>query len=82
MATNFLAECYMKRGIDPATRELGEEVAAIARELAVDVRFVQVISIPEDEICFYLFEAPSADDVRLVAEGAGLHPERILETRR
>ena len=82
MATSFLAECYMARGIDPVTRELGEEVAVIARELAVEVRFVQVISIPEDEICFYLFEAPSVDDVRLVADRAGLRPERIVETVR
>ncbi len=79
---SFLVERYVPTDAEPAGHALGEELAAVARTLAVDVRFVEVIFVPEDELCFYLFEARSADDVRLVAELAGLHPERIVEARR
>lgn len=37
------------------------------------------IYIPDDEICFYLFEAPSARDVADVAVRAGLDLLRVVE---
>jgi hypothetical protein len=43
------------------------------------VRFLQSIFVPEDEICFYLYEARSADAVCEAASRAGLRFERITE---
>jgi hypothetical protein len=37
------------------------------------------IHIPDDELCFYVFEAASAEDAALVAETAGLDTLRIVE---
>ena len=43
------------------------------------VRFDHSIYIPSDEICFFVFEAPSASDVALAAQQAGLKAVRIVE---
>lgn len=37
------------------------------------------IFIPEDEICFHLFEGPSAEAVWEVSERAGIACERVVE---
>jgi hypothetical protein len=44
-----------------------------------DVRFLRSIFVPEDETCFYLFEATSADTVREAAARAGLAFGRVAE---
>ena len=43
------------------------------------VRFERSIHVPEDEICFFVFDAPSSRDAALAAERAGLDPMRIVE---
>jgi hypothetical protein len=43
------------------------------------VRFDQTIHVPEDEICFFVFEALSSRDAALVAEQAQLGPLRVVE---
>lgn len=35
--------------------------------------------IPEDELCFFVFDAPSRRDAALVAQRAGLEPIRVVE---
>jgi hypothetical protein len=35
--------------------------------------------VPEDETCFYLYEAASADDVREAARRANLPAETVVE---
>jgi hypothetical protein len=35
--------------------------------------------VPEDEICFFIVDAPSGRDAALVAQRAGLDPIRIVE---
>ena len=37
------------------------------------------IHVPEDEICFFVFEAPSGRDAALAAERAGLDAFRVVE---
>ena len=68
----FLAELYVSRanegGVRPAAEALG-----------TTVHFVRSIFVPEDEICFLLFEAASVDDVLEAARTAGLRFERISE---
>ena len=43
------------------------------------VRFDRSILIPEDEICFFVFNAPSARDAALAAQLADLEPIRVVE---
>jgi hypothetical protein len=78
---SFLVESYLSNQTEPEPSDLAARLGAAAEALGVAVHFLRVISIPEDEICFYLFDAPSADAVRLVSGRAGLRHERILEAR-
>jgi hypothetical protein len=43
------------------------------------VQFVRATYIPEDEICFFVFNAPSGCDAALAAQRAGLEPIRVVE---
>jgi len=43
------------------------------------VRFDRTIHVPEDEICFFVFDAPSGRDAALAAERAELNPFRVVE---
>jgi hypothetical protein len=43
------------------------------------VRFVRSIFVPEDETCFLLVDATSAEDVRETARRASLEYERVVE---
>ena len=49
----------------------------MARE-GTRVDFEGSIHVPEDEICFFTFAAPSARDAVLVAQRAGLGPLRVV----
>ena len=53
-----------------------------ARELTrhgTPVRFVRSIFVPEDEICFFVFDAISADAVEATCARAALRFERVVE---
>ncbi len=59
-----------------------EDVSAAADELTREgthVQLVQSILVPEDETCFYLFQAQTGDAVREVAARTGLRFERVVE---
>ena len=45
----------------------------------IPVRFLRSLFVPEDDACFYLYEAASVDDVRDAARRAGLAFERVAE---
>jgi hypothetical protein len=45
----------------------------------VPVGFERSIHVPEDELCFFVFEAPSGSVAALVAERAGLDAIRVVE---
>jgi len=79
---SYLVETYLARG------HAGERVArerrarSAAQELTEErthVRFERSIHVPEDEICFYVFDAPTAGDAAHAAERAGLDPIRVVE---
>jgi len=44
------------------------------------VRFVRTVFVPEDEACFYLYEAVSPEAVRMAAQLAALPLGSITET--
>ena len=43
------------------------------------VRFDRTIHVPEDEICFFVFDAPSGREAALAAQQAELEPLRVVE---
>jgi hypothetical protein len=75
----FLAEVYVAES-DAASVECGAELARMGAEHAVSagasVRYLRTF-VPEEETCFYLYEAPSADAVLEAGRRAGLTFERI-----
>jgi Nickel responsive protein SCO4226-like len=44
-----------------------------------DVRYVRSTFVPEDEVCFHVFEAISADAIRALGRQASLTFDRIVE---
>jgi len=73
--TEFLGELYVPRGHGVAVEDDEVRVRAAAAELTREgrpVRFLRTIFVPEDETCFYLFEASSAGSVREVGARAAL----------
>lgn len=78
----FLVECYVSRSKSDLVADDSEEARLAAEALAregADVRFLRSIFVPEDETCFYLYEATSAQVVRDAANRAGLTFERVTE---
>jgi hypothetical protein len=80
----FLAELYVSR----ADADGGERVASRARFAAealtsegTAVDCLSSILVPEDETCFLLYRAASADVVRAAATRAALVLERISPAR-
>jgi hypothetical protein len=79
---SYLVETYLARG-DASGRVACERRAhsaaeALTRE-GTRVRFDRAIHVPEDEICFFVFEAPSNLAATLLAERAGLDHVRVVE---
>jgi hypothetical protein len=79
----FLVELYVARADTSAVERGADRARRAAEELTAEgtpVRFLRSIFVPEDETCFLLCEAASADTVREVARRAALPYERIAET--
>jgi hypothetical protein len=77
---SYLVETYLARSQagDRAARE--RRARSAARELTPEsVRFEHSIYVPEDEICFFVFDAPSRREAALAAQHAGLEPIRVVE---
>lgn len=59
-----------------------EDVSRVAGELTSEGKQVQLLRsvfVPEDELCFYLFDAESTEVVAETARRSGLRFERLLE---
>ena len=79
---SYLVETYLARGRTHERAEHERRARTAAAELTrgeTRVSFDRSIHVPEDEICFYVFEAPSARQAAYVAERAGLDPIRVVE---
>jgi hypothetical protein len=79
---SYLVETYLadRRPGERAGRE--RRARSAANELTTGtarIRFERSIHVPEDEICFFVFEAPSARDAALAAQHAQLDPIRVVE---
>ncbi len=79
---SYLVETFLPRG-GAGERTARERRARSAAEAltrkGTRVRFENTIHVPEDEICFFVFEAPSSRDAALVAQQAELAPLRVVE---
>ena len=79
---SYLVETYLARGRAGERAARDQQARAAAGELTQErtpVRFACSIYIPEDEICFFVFDAPSGRDAALVAHRAQLDPVRVVE---
>jgi len=79
---SYLVETFLPRGAagERAARE--RRARSAVEELkykGTSVRFDRTIHVPEDEICFFVFQAPSSQDAALAAELAELRPLRVVE---
>jgi hypothetical protein len=79
---SYLLETFLSRSTARERTARERRARSAAEELTrqgTRVRFDRTIHVPEDEICFYVFEATSARDAVLAAERAGLNPIRAVQ---
>jgi hypothetical protein len=79
---SYLVETFLPGGGagERAARE--RRARSAAEELTrkgTRVRFDHTIHVPEDEICFFVFDAPSSQDAALAALLAEVGPLRVVE---
>ena len=78
---NYLAESYERRSgacLDKAIARVRLAVKEMAAE-GIGLRYVRSTFVPEDEICFHVFEAESAAVIDEVSRRAGLPFEHVVE---
>jgi hypothetical protein len=79
---SYLVETYLAHGradeLAARERRARSAAAELTRE-KTRVRFGHSIHVPEDEICFFVFEAPSRRAATLAARRASLEPIRVVE---
>lgn len=79
---SYLIETFLSRGAAGERTAREQRARSAAEELTrkgTRVRFDHTIHVPEDEICFFVFDAPSSTDVALAAQLAELGPLRVVE---
>jgi hypothetical protein len=84
--SEYLLELYVARADAVAVEDGAARVRRAAEEHTAEgtpVRYLRSIFVPDDETCFVIFEAVSADAVREVARRAALsfdHVAAAIET--
>jgi len=79
---SYLVETYLPRGRAGERTARTRRARSAADELTREgtrVRFERSIHVPEDEICFFVFDAPSGGHAALAAQRADLDPFRVVE---
>jgi hypothetical protein len=79
---SYLVETFLARGAAGERTARERRAHSAAEELTregTSVRFDHTIHVPEDEICFFVFDARSGREAALVAQRANLDPLRIVE---
>ncbi len=78
---SYLVETYLARGNQRLRASWERRARSAAKDLTTrgtGVRFIRSLHVPEDEISFFLFDAPSRGDAAVAAEQAGLEPLRVV----
>jgi hypothetical protein len=79
---SYLVETFLPRGASGERTARERRARSAAQELTrqgTRVRFDRTIHVPEDEICFFIFDARSGQEAALVAQQAALKPFRVVE---
>jgi hypothetical protein len=79
---SYLVETYLARGSAGERTARERRARSSAEELTREgtrVRFEGSTYVPEDEMCFFTFEAPSGREAALAAQRAGLDAVRVVE---
>ncbi len=79
---SYLVETFLPRGAAGERTARERRARSAAEELTrqgTRVRFDRTIHVPEDEICFFVFDAQSGREAALVAQRAALDPLRVVE---
>ena len=79
---SYLVETYLAQGRAGERDEWEGLARSAAQELTTQgtsVRLDSSIHVPEDEICFFVFEAPSSQAAADAVEHAGLDVLRVVE---
>ena len=80
--TEYVVELYLSRVEPERLAEAADQARSAAEELraeGIDVRYTGSIFVPEDETCFHVYEAGSAESVRKASRRAGMAATRIVE---
>jgi hypothetical protein len=78
--TKYLVEAYASRVSETADLEgRARDAAIMLAASGTAIRHLTSIRVPEDEVCFHLFEADSIESVRIASERADIVPQRIVE---
>lgn len=78
----YLVEAYLARPRDAELAQAARRAQTAAEELTrqgLSVRYLRTLFLPEDETCFHLYEAATADDVREAGRRAGIVFERLVD---
>jgi len=78
----FLVEVFVPRDGGAVVERSAERARLAAEELTRErrpVRYLQSIFVPDDETCFLLYEAESAEAARQAAALASIAFERVSE---
>jgi hypothetical protein len=79
---SYFVETFLARGAAGERRAREQRARSAAEEMTRQgprVGFEGSIHVPEDEICFFTFAAPSGREAALVAQRAALEPIRVIE---
>jgi hypothetical protein len=79
---SYLVETFLPRGAAGERTARERRAQSAAEELTrqgTRIRFDHTIHVPEDEICFFVFDAQSGREAALVAQHAALEPLRVVE---
>jgi hypothetical protein len=79
---SYIVETYLTHRQAPERPAREAQARTAAAELTHEgraVRFEFAIHVPDDEICFFVFDAPSAHEAVLTAQRARLDPIRVVE---
>ena len=77
----YLVEIFVPRSRAAEVRAAGSRASAAADEVSREgapVRYVRTTFLPDDETCFHLFDAVSADAVEEVGRRAKLGQVRVV----